>query len=125
MTGPLAIAEEAWGEALPEWVAALAAECAAASQNKVAGRLGVSASMISQVLRRKYPADLTPLEDRFMGVFRHARVDCPALGLMPLNECRSWREKSRTFAAGNPLRLRMYRACAGCPRNRITEVTDD
>ena len=124
MSAPLDIAQEAWGDALPEWVAALAVECAAASQNKVAGRLGVSASMISQVLRRKYQADLTPLEERFMGVFRHARVDCPALGLMPLNECRSWREKSRTFAAGNPLRLRMYRACAGCPRNK-TEPVDD
>lgn len=126
MKGPVEIAEDAWAEDLPEWVAALAAECAATSQNRVARRLGVSGSMISQVLRRKYPSDLTPLEERFLGSYRNARVECPALGLVPLNECRVWREKARSFAAGNPLRLRMYRACARCPRNASAkEAADD
>lgn len=117
MSGPVEKARTSWGAALPEWVASMAAECAATSQNKVATRLGVSGSMISQVLANKYPADMTPLEERFIGAYRNARVECPALGLLPLNECRDWRAKARVFAPGNPLRLRMFRACARCPRN--------
>lgn len=117
MTGPVEIAQEAWGADMPEWIAALAAECAASSQNQVAKKLGKSGAMISQVLRRKYPSDLGPLEERFVGVFRNARIECPALGMLPMNECQDWRAKARVFAAGNPLRLRMYRACARCPRN--------
>ena len=101
----------------------MAVECAATSQNRVASLLGRSAAMVSQVLRRKYPADLGPLEEMFKGVFQEARVECPELGLMPANECQDWRRKGRSFASGNPLRVRMFRACAHCPRNR-TEAQD-
>ena len=43
---------------------------------------------------------------------------CPAFGEIAANECQDWREKSREFAAGNPVRVRMFRACNACPRNR-------
>lgn len=118
MTGALAIARAAWGAALPDWIEAMAIECEASSQNRVAARMGRSAAMISQVLRAKYPADLAAVEEVFRGVFQEARVQCPALGTLPSNECQDWRRKSRSFAPGNPLRLRMFRACAHCPRNR-------
>lgn len=117
MSGPLEIARSAWGDDLPEWVEALAIECAATSQNKVASRMGRSAALISQVLRAKYPADLRAVEEVFRGVFQEARVSCPALGTIPANECQDWRRRTRTFASGNPLRVRMFRACAHCPRN--------
>ncbi len=117
-SGALSIARAAWGEALPDWVEAMAIECEATSQNRVAARMGRSAAMVSQVLRRKYPADLAAVEEVFRGVFQEARVQCPALGALPSNECQDWRRKSRSFAPGNPLRLRMFRACAHCPRNR-------
>ena len=77
-----------------------------------------SGALISQVLRCKYPADLAAVEERFRGVFLQARVDCPALGTLPSNECQDWRRKSREFTSGNPLRVRMFRACAHCPRNQ-------
>jgi hypothetical protein len=115
---PLDVARAAWGEALPDWIEALAIECAKASQNRVAERLGRSAAMISQILRAKYPGDLAGFEERFRGVFQAQALDCPALGLIPSNECQDWRVKGRVFAAGNPLRTRMFRACAACPRNR-------
>jgi hypothetical protein len=55
MTAPLDVARNAWGEALPDWVEALALECGLSSQNKVAVRLGRSAAMISLILRAKCP----------------------------------------------------------------------
>lgn len=117
------IAREAWGEALPEWVEAMAYECAKTSQSRVAQQMGRSGSLVSQVLRRRYPGDLAAVEDVFNGVFRAECVQCPALGLLPLNECRDWRVKSRKFVNVNALRVRMYRACHHCPLNR--KETDD
>ena len=52
MTTPLDIAREAWGDSLPGWVERLARECEASTQNKVATRLGRSASLVSAVLRK-------------------------------------------------------------------------
>lgn len=121
MSGPVEIAEAAWEGAMPDWVRGLAEECAAASQNKVAKRLGVSAALVSQVLRAKYPGDLARIEDLFNGVFRAGTVDCPALGRLPTHECRGWQAKSRRFESSNSLRVRMYRACNRCPRNRFVQ----
>lgn len=118
MSTPSEIAREHWGADLPDWIADLARECEASSQNKVAARLGRSASLISQVLRAKYPGDLEAVEELFNGVFNAATVECPELGKIPANECRHWREKSRNFVNINSLRVRMYRACSNCPRNR-------
>ncbi|WP_126976500.1 hypothetical protein [Frigidibacter oleivorans] len=120
---PVERAQEAWGAELPEWVLALARECArpGMSQSKVAGRLGRSGSLVSQVLARKYPGDLQAVQDLFEGVFRNATVTCPALGHIPTNECRDWRDKQRQFVNVNALRVRMYRACSACPRCRKPE----
>lgn len=116
MSGPVEIAREAWGEDLPDWVAALARECAATSQNKVAARLGRSAALVSQVLRRKYAADLAGVEQVFRGVFEHLTVECPSLGTIPANVCRDWQLKAARFVNVNSERVRMYRACNSCPR---------
>jgi hypothetical protein len=124
MTAPLENARAAWAKAdksLPDWIEALAIECGATSQNRVAERMGRSAALISQVLRAKYPADLSAVEERFRGVFLEARIECPALGTLPAHECQDWRRKSRAFASGNPLRVQMFRACAACPRNAREE----
>ena len=124
MNSPVDIAREAWGADLPDWLEALAHECRKTSQNKVAARLGRSSAMISQVLRRKYPGDLVSLEERFRGVFQNMLVECPALGEVQAQICQDWRAKGRTFVLGNPQRVRMYRACFHCPRNK-KEVADD
>lgn len=116
MSGPVEIAREAWGADLPDWVAALARECAATSQNKVAARLGRSAALVSQVLRRKYAADLAGVEQVFRGVFEHLTVECPSLGTIPANVCRDWQLKAARFVNVNSERVRMYRACHSCPR---------
>ena len=114
----LDIAKESWGDELPDWVEALAIECARGSQARVAKALDRSPALISQVLRNKYPADLGPIEERFRGAFQDGKVDCPALGPLPTNLCQDWIVKARQFSPGNPQRTRMYRACNKCPRFR-------
>lgn len=118
---PIDIARASWGDGIPDWIVALASECEATSQNKVAARIGRSPALVSQVLRAKYPGDLAAVEELFNGVFRSAQVDCPELGTIPANECRQWREKSRRFVNVNSLRVRMYRACNRCPRCKKEE----
>ncbi|MDO5704062.1 MAG: hypothetical protein Q4G49_03195 [Paracoccus sp. (in: a-proteobacteria)] len=116
MTGPVETARAAWGADLPEWVEALAQECAASSQNRVAQRLDRSGALISQLLRRKYPGDLAAVEELFNAVFRNSRVNCPALGDIAATACRDWRDKARHFENTNSHRVRMYRACHTCPK---------
>ena len=117
LRSPIEVAAEAWGEAIPIWVEDLARECASSSQAVVARRMGRSDALISTVLRAKYRGDLEAVEEVFKGAYQGAEVDCPALGALPANDCRDWRAKSRRFVNVNALRVRMFRACKGCPRN--------
>ncbi len=117
-TTSMATAVASWGEALPDWVADLARECEATSQNNVAGRMGYSSALISQLLRAKYPGNLAAVKEIFEGVFQNSTVECPALGDIPSQDCRAYRAKSRDFQGTSHFRARMYRACGGCARNQ-------
>jgi hypothetical protein len=114
-------ARASWGDAAPDWVLTLATECVASSQNKVAKSMGVSASLISQVLRAKYPGDMARIGEIFRGIYMSEIVECPAKGLIPANVCRTWRDRSRTFVSVNSERVTMFRACNQCPRNQQPE----
>jgi hypothetical protein len=118
MTDPLATAQAAWGADLPDWVHALAVACSRNSQRMVAQELGRSGAMINQVLKKKYLADTARIEERVRGLYLNGRVQCPALGEVPSQECQDWRDKSRTFAPGSPRRTLMFRACRGCALNQ-------
>lgn len=124
MSGPLDTARAAWGADLPDWVEIMAVECGKTSQRVVADKLGRSTAVISQVLSHKYPADMKRIEERVRGVFLDAVIECPGMGEMPLQSCQDWREKAKVFAVGNPTRVRMYRACAGCARNQKEAIDD-
>jgi hypothetical protein len=115
-SNPVATARQHWGEAIPDWVEALAEACQSSSQSRVAERIGRSAAVVSQVLRAKYPGDLRAVEDLVRGALMSGIVECPALGLVPTNECRVWMGKARVFGNTNALRVRMYRACRACAR---------
>ena len=115
----------AWGEEAPDWVLILADECGRTSQAAVAKRLDRSGAVVSQVLRNIYGAGLERIEERVRGVLMEGQVSCPGLGEIPLHTCQDWREKARTFAIGNPTRVRMFHACARCPRNKATAPTED
>jgi hypothetical protein len=117
MTGQFEeIALAHWGAPLPDWVAALARACDGSSQAKVAAKLGRSGALVSGVLRRKYPGDMGAVEELVRGHLLSETVNCPALGVLPLHECRAWRAKADAFQNTNSLRVRMYRACRFCNR---------
>lgn len=115
---PLDLAHEAWGTPLPDWIETLALACGRTSQARVAEQLDRSPAVISQVLRKIYPADLTRIEERVRGVFMDGRVACPGLGEIAVQLCQDWRGKAGKLEVGNPLRVRMFRACNGCPRHK-------
>lgn len=114
-------ARAAWGADLPDWIEVLAITCTRTSQAAVARQLERTGAVISQVLRRTYPAKLDRIEERVRGVLMNSLVQCPALGPLPTNKCQDWRAKSREFVLASPLRSRMYRACLTCPLNRKEE----
>ena len=80
MSTPIEIARLNWGDDMPQWIADLARECEATSQNKVAQRLGRSAALISQLLRAKYPGDLEAVEELFNGAFNARNRRVPGAG---------------------------------------------
>lgn len=106
------------GSKRPDWIEELARQCEASSQKKVAKVLGVSAAVVNQVLQLKYPGDLKGVENRVRGAFMAQVVACPVLGELSSKECMDWQRKP--FAATNPLRVQMYRACrGGCPHSSL------
>ena len=114
------VAQEFWGEDLPDWVLALARACdlPGASQRKVGDRIGYTGSVISQVLRNAYGARLDAIEERVRAVYLGGLLDCPARGEIPSEACLNWRDKSRELRSSSPVVVRMFRACNACPRNQ-------
>jgi hypothetical protein len=103
---------------MKDWIEVLRQEVAARSQGRVAAELGVSKTMISQVLNDKYPADPADLRCKVEGRYMKRTVECPVLGTIPVHECEA--HQKRPFGAGNEVRVRLYRACrAGCPHSKL------
>lgn len=116
MNDTVSIARAAWGADIPDWVLRLAEECGRTSQNKVAGALGRSAALVSNVLRAKYQGDMAAVEDLVRGRYMDATVSCPALGVISTALCRDWMAASKTYSNANSEQVRMHRACRSCPR---------
>lgn len=88
------------------------------SQNKVAKELGFSSSMISQVLRGKYPGSIENLKLKVEGRYMNLTVSCPVKGEIPVDECRE--HQSRPFSSANRERVKLYRSCrSGCPHSSL------
>ena len=102
------------------WLKRLRAECARTSQAKVAAALGYSSSVVNQVLAGAYEGDLKAVQKAFEGAFLGAVVDCPVLGRLAAHRCLA--HQRAPFAATNPTRVALYRACrGGCPHSRLGE----
>ena len=110
------VVRAAWGDPPPDWIETLALECMRTSQAKVAKALDVSNAAVSQVLRAKYAGSTARMEERVRGVYLDGKVDCPALGDLPVNECLKHRDRAKAFEMAGPTRALMYRACNRCPR---------
>lgn len=102
----------------PDWIVALREECKRTSQIKAGARLGVSATTINQVLKGTYKASTKRLEERVRGELLNKLVACPVLGEISARKCLD--EQARPFAATNPQRVALWKACrAGCKHSTL------
>jgi len=110
-------ARAAWGGDMPDWVQRLAEEADRTSQNKVAKKLGYTASLISQIINNRYGAGTEIFEQVVRGRLMAETVECPGLrDDITKDVCLSWRDKARDYSGHNALRVQMFRACRRCPR---------
>lgn len=100
------------------WLDKLREECSRAPQVRVAERIGYSAAVVNQVLSGTYKGDLRAVQKAIEGAFMGATVACPVLGEIASDQC--LREQKREYAATNPGRVRLWKACRGeCPHSRV------
>lgn len=110
----------------PTWLARLRVEVARSTQRRVAellrGHNGYpSETLLSQVLSGKYKGRTERLQRLVEGYYLGATVPCPVLGTVTRDTCE--REQRRPFAATNPHRVALFRACrAGCPYSSLEEA---
>lgn len=113
LTPNLKRAAAAWGSNTPDWISALAIECDATSQGKVAERLGISGAVVNQVLGASYKGRLDRVEARVRGEYMKATVTCPVLGEISTRDCIA--NQGKKFKPTNPLRVALRRTCPTCP----------
>ena len=92
--------------------------CAERSQSAVARAIGYSASTINQALKGTYKGDLGNVLLSVEAKFGASTLKCPVMGEITLGVCIEHR--GLPFAATNPMRVRLYRACRVCPHNPST-----
>lgn len=85
------------------------------SQANVARLLGISGSALSQLRGGTYNANPDAILQRVREVYGGETVNCPVLGEIPLGRCAE--KRKLPFAATNPQRVALYRACQTCPQN--------
>lgn len=103
-----------------DWMKVLRAECKRTSQNKVADRLGISLTVVNQVLKGTYKHPTTRLEERVRGELMQETVICPVLGELSKRRCQD--HQARPFATTNPTRVQLYMACRkGCKHSKLKE----
>lgn len=112
-------AEAHWGRMMPEWIAALADECDRTTQRAVADRIGYSASVINQVLKRTYKGSMSKIERAVRVALIPDQVPCPVLGSILESTC--LKHQRRPSFANHEL-AELARTCPACP-HRESERT--
>ena len=97
------------------WIESLRHACKSSSQAAVATRIGMSPAVVNQVLKGCYQGSAINVQRRVEGALMGVTVDCPMIGDIPLNRCID--NQCRPFAATNPLRVALHRACKTCINN--------
>lgn len=101
------------------WLDVLRAAVARSTQRRVADRLGVSQTVICQVLRGSYRGRMEMVESRVRGTLMAATVDCPVLGRISTRRCED--EQRRPFSTSNPTRVRLFVTCRSCCHCHINQ----
>lgn len=99
---------------MTDWIEELRAEAARTTQEKAGKRIGYSSGTVNQVLKGTYPGDMRRVEEAVRGALMGATVDCPVVGDLPRNRCIDYQRRSGSFAATNPMRVQLHRACPTC-----------
>jgi hypothetical protein len=120
---PIEKARIAWGNDLPPEIEALALACQRSTARAVAAQLGYSGGLISHLLARRYPGDVSLAFAKIRGALMGEQIECPVLGEIPTTRCLV--EQKRPFAATNSIRARLFLACQTCPRNRKNQERSD
>lgn len=96
-----------------DWKDILSLECKRTGQRAAGERIGYSAAVVSQVLKGTYKGDEQRVQQAVEGALMGLTVDCPVIGEIPRNVCLEYQR--REFAATNPMRVALSRACPTCP----------
>lgn len=102
---------------MSQWNSILSEQARVLGQEEVARRLGISKTVVSQLVNGKYPGDMARMQKLVEGAFMDRLVQCPILGAIALHQCDRHQGNKST---SNPIRLRLYRACrSGCPHSSL------
>ncbi|TVP15367.1 hypothetical protein AYI87_06790 [Shewanella sp. KCT] len=105
---------------MSKWQQILAEKAKEQGQKRVANTLGVSKTVISQLINQCYPGDMQRMQKLVEGAYMHSTVICPIMGEIPLHQCDKHQNNTVT---SNPIKLRIYRACrGGCPHSTQPEI---
>ena len=97
------------------WTIILSQQAKAHGQVVVANELGVSKTVVSQLINGKYPGDLARMQALVEGAYMAKTVQCPIMGDIPLHLCDKYQRNTLT---SHPTRLKLFRACReGCPHS--------
>ena len=100
-----------------DWMSVLRVAVEKRGLKAVADQLGRSKSCISSVLGGNCPASTKVIEQRVRGELMNKRIECPVLGEISPAQCQD--EQVKPFAATNPTRVQLWKAChGGCPNFR-------
>lgn len=101
------------------WLDLLRQKCEALGRRKVEAELGISKTTLSQVLNEKYPGNLDNIASKVTEAYSSDKVLCPVLGSITVQRCAT--EQSKPFAATNPQRIKLWKACQTCPLNKANK----
>lgn len=107
---------------MSDWIDILRRECEKTSQRQVAKKIKINPTTVNLALHGKYPNEkgLKELQSAVEAEFLNKTVLCPVLGEIPLSKCQF--HQKREFAATNPQRVMLYRACHGdCPNSKLEQ----
>ncbi|MDR5857924.1 hypothetical protein FZZ93_02560 [Halomonas eurihalina] len=111
-----------WGDQPPRWIRLLAAEVEASNRTLAGKHVGISRSAVSLALANRYPSPSTDSLERRVLEALDGR-DCPALSeRISVEQCRQYRD--RPAPTHNPMSMREWRACQGCPHNPSNQRGD-
>lgn len=110
-----------WGDALPDWIEALAHAATKLSGVGVAKKLGISPSQVTQLINATYAGDIGGAEQRVRGALMGVEVECPILGEIGRDRCLD--EQKKKFRGTSAIRTRLYSACrGGCVHSRLKSM---